>query len=321
MEYGQIAGVNKPVSRLVLGTMIVSSDDPEKSFALLDEFVTAGGTTLDSAHVYGGGKSERGIGLWMERRGNREQVVVISKCSHPNADRKRVTPYDIASDLHDSLARLRTMYIDLYFLHRDDSELPVGPIVEALNEHHAAGKIRAFGGSNWTHQRLEEANAYAAKHGLVPFSISSPNLSLADQQQSPWGPDCITISGPKHADARCWYAEHKMPIFAWSSLARGFFSGRLNRENFKEAALDPSVVKAYCYEENFQRLERAAELAKEKGLSVPQVALAWVLEQPIDIYALIGAANREEIAANVGALGLKLTPAECEWLDLRRERR
>ncbi|GMV79369.1 MAG: hypothetical protein AMXMBFR7_05530 [Planctomycetota bacterium] len=321
MEYGRVPGIEQPVSRLVLGTMIVNSDDTERSFALLDAFAAAGGNTLDSAHIYGGGKSERGIGAWMEARGNRDKVLVISKCSHPNGDRKRVTPYDIASDLHDSLARLRTTYIDLYFLHRDDPQLPVGPIVEALNEHKTAGKIRAFGGSNWTHERLAEANEYAYKKSLTPFTLSSPNFSLADQVKSPWGPDCVTISGPRNDAARKWYAEQKMPVFAWSSLARGFFSGRLNRENHKEAALDPSVVHAYCYEENFKRLDRAAELAKEKNATVPRIALAWVLAQPIEIYALIGAANQQEIDENLKAQSLKLTPAERDWLDLRSETR
>ncbi len=154
MQYGTIAGIHKPVSRLVLGTMIISVQEQERSFALLDAAVELGCTTLDTAHVYAGGNSERGIGRWMQARGNREQMVIISKGCHHNADRRRVTPFDLASDLHDSLARLQTDYIDLYLLHRDDPSLPVGPIVEAFNEHLAAGRIRAFGGSNWTHQRI-----------------------------------------------------------------------------------------------------------------------------------------------------------------------
>ena len=112
--------------------------------------VSLGGNTVDTANVYGGrSQRARHRGLWMQARGNRDDIVIISKGCHHNADRKRVTPYDLAADIADSLARLRTDYVDIYMLHRDDPSLPVGPIVEALNEHYAAGRIRAFGGSNW----------------------------------------------------------------------------------------------------------------------------------------------------------------------------
>ena len=141
MEYGAIAGVDKPVARLVLGTMIISAREQERSNALLDAVFEQGGNAFDTAIVYAGGESERGLGAWMEARGNREQVVIISKGCHHNADRKRVTPFDLAADLHDSLARLRTDYVDVYLLHRDDPAVEVGPIVEAFNEHLAAGRL------------------------------------------------------------------------------------------------------------------------------------------------------------------------------------
>ena len=178
MQYGKIVGVNKPVSRLVLGTMIVDSREQERSNALLDAVVAHGGNTLDTANVYAGGNSERGIGQWMQARGNRDDLVILTKGSHPNADRQRVTPFDLTSDLYDSFARLKTDYIDIYLLHRDNMALPVGPIVEILNEHHAAGRIGAFGGSNWTYERLAEANDYAAKHGLGTLYRQQPQLWL-----------------------------------------------------------------------------------------------------------------------------------------------
>lgn len=141
MYYGSVRGVGKPVSRLVLGTMIINTRELERSFNLLDSVFELGCTTFDTAHVYGDGESERGIGRWMEERGNRDEVVIISKGAHHNADRRRVTPFDITSDLYDSLARLRTDYIDIYLLHRDDPSVPVEPIVECLNEHLAAGRV------------------------------------------------------------------------------------------------------------------------------------------------------------------------------------
>ncbi|MCC7495160.1 MAG: aldo/keto reductase [Fimbriimonadaceae bacterium] len=319
MQFGRVVGVDLPVSRLVLGTMILRPDALEEGFALLDAAVAAGLNTLDLAWVYGGGHSERIVGQWLEARGNRSQMVILTKGAHPNGDRQRVTPWDIAADLHDSLARLRTPYIDIYLLHRDNPALPVGPIVEALNEHHRAGRIRAFGGSNWTHDRLQAANDYAADQGLVPFTASSPHYSLAEQVDDPWGPGCVGVSGPAQEAARAWYAATDLPLFAYSSLARGFFSGRISRQSFvaNPDGIDGACRRAYCHEVNFQRLDRATELAAAKGVSVAQVALAYVLQQPLNLFALVGAANAAEIAANVAALDLELSAAELAWLDLR----
>lgn len=318
MTYETFNGVANPVARLVLGTMIVNSNEIPKSFQLLDDAFELGYTTLDTAHAY---PSENAIGDWMQSRGVREKVVVLSKGAHPSRERKRVTPFDIASDLHDSLARLKTDYIDIYLLHRDDTDLPVGPIVEALNEHYRAGKIRSFGGSNWTHARIAEANAYAAAHGLVPFTSSSPHFSLAEQVEEPWAPGCIAISGPAEKEARTWYAGNRMPVFAYSSLARGFFSGRITRESFRDhpEQIDPACLQAYCHEQNFQRLDRVQQLAKEKGATVPELALAFVLNQPMNTFPIVGAANRDEMKANLAVLDIRLTAAEMAWLDLESE--
>src|SRR5437660_3499940 len=192
MQYGSVPGIDKPISRLVEGTVMIESAKLAESFALLDGVFELGCTTFDTAHVYGSGDNERTVGRWIRERGLREKIVLIGKGAHPNSDRQRVTPWDISSDLYDSLARLQTDYIDLYLLHRDNPAVAVGPIVEVLNEHLAAGRIRAFGGSNWTPERLQQANTYAIEHGLTPFAASSPNFSLADQVQPPWA-GCLSI--------------------------------------------------------------------------------------------------------------------------------
>ncbi len=323
MKYGKVQGVDKPVSRLVLGTMIINANEQPRSSELLDAAFELGCTTFDTAHVYGGGNSERGLGVWMRERGNREKVVILSKGAIPNGDRNRVTPFDITSDLHDSLARLKSSYIDIYLLHRDDPSVPVGPIVEVLNEHLRAGRIRAFGGSNWTHERLQAANDYAVGHGLVPFTASSPNYGLAEQVEDPWGPGCTTLSGPTMAAARAWYRAQNMPVFAYSSLGRGFFSGRVSRANFEmtKAQLDGACVKAYCHEVNFRRLDRVEQLAKERGLTVPQIAMAWILKQPLHVFAIVGAATREEFRAHVDVLQASLSNEESAWLNLESEQR
>lgn len=322
MHYGYVPGIDKPLSRLVQGTVMVNSTELKRSFALLDEIFALGGNTFDTAHVYGQGDNERTVGRWLSERGIRDQVVIIAKGAHPNQDRARVTPFDISADIHDSLARFKTDYLDLYLLHRDDPTVPVGPIVEVLNEHLAAGRIRAFGGSNWTHQRLQEANAYAKAHGLVPFAASSPNFSLAVQVKAPWA-GCVSIGGPPGEAARAWYQREGMPLFAWSSLAGGFFSGRFRRDNLAtfDAYLDKLCVESYCVEENFRRLERAEELAQVKGLTLPQVAMAYVMNQPLNIFALVGCQSGAEFKANLAACEVTLSPQEIAWLELNADTR
>lgn len=321
MEYGHLPGVTKPISRLVQGTVMISSQEWDWSARLLDEIFELGCTTFDTAHGYGKGDCERTLGRWIKTRGLRERVVIVSKGAHHNEDRQRVTPFDITSDLYDSLARLQTDYIDLYLLHRDDPSQPVGPIVEVLNQHHRAGRIQAFGGSNWSHERIQAANAYAEDHGLVPFAASSPNFSLAEQVQPPW-PNCVSISGSSGEAARARYEQTQMPLFTWSSLAGGFFSGRFSRNNLAsfDSYMDQLCVQSYCIEDNFKRLDRAQLLAEEKGLTLPQIALAYVLSQPLNIFALVGCLSGAEFKENLAAGQIKLTVEEMAWLELKLER-
>lgn len=322
MRYGKVPGIEKPVSRLVQGTVMVSTKRLDESFALLDAVFELGCTTFDTAHGYGGGDCERTVGKWVNSRGVRDKVVILGKGAHHNQDRERVTPFDITADLHDSLARFKFDYIDLYLLHRDNPSVPVGPIVEVLNEHKRAGLIHAFGGSNWSMKRIQEANAYAEAHGLEGFSAASPNFSLAVQIKPPWI-NCISISGEQGRAERTWYEQTQMPIFPWSSLAGGFFSGRFRRDNLDsfDSYLDKLCVETYCSEENFQRLDRVQQLAAEKGLTVPQIATAYVLSQPMNLFALVGCQNGAEFKANVDAMDVTLTPDEIAWLELRQDTR
>lgn len=322
MKYGQIEGVSKPVSRIVQGTTPINSNELDFSFKLLDDVFERGVTTFDTAHVYGRGDNERTVGRWINERGVRDKVVIIAKGAHLNQDRKRVTPFDIESDIHDTLARFNTDFLDIYLLHRDDPDVPVGPIMEKLNEYHQKGTIGVFGGSNWTVERIKEANAYAKAHNLKPFTVSSPNFSLADQVREPWS-GCISISGPGRSAERTWYQEQQMPLFTWSSMAGGFFSGRFRRDNLDSFSEynDRIVVEAYNSEDNFQRLDRAETLAKEKGVSLAQIAVAYIFNQPLNIFSLIASRSAEELEQNNAALEMELSQAELDWLDLRSDSR
>lgn len=311
---GKVAGVDKPVSRIVLGTMVLDTGKMKESFALLDAAMEQGINTFDTGAVYGMGVAERCLGAWCEERKNRDQVVILDKGCHHNSDRNRVTPYDLAADIHDALARLRSDYVDIYMLHRDDPAVPIATIVDMLNEHHAAGHIKAFGVSNWTLERIREGLEYADDHGRVPLAANSPNYGLADQVNDPWGKGCVTLSGEANRAAREWFVETGMPVFAYSSLGRGLFSGRITRENYRDTA-EGACRKAYCHEINFRRLDRAREMAEQKGVTVPHIALAYVLNSPMNVFALVGAATPAEVEQCAAAGDIVLSDEERDWLE------
>lgn len=316
MNYGEISATGKPISRLIQGTAFFQEETAADHFSLLDGVYQHGCTVFDTGHLYSGGQSERVLGRWLQERNLHDQVVIISKGAHPMNNRKRVTPEDISADLHQSLERLRADRIDVYLFHRDDRDVPVGPLVEKMNEHIRAGKISLYGGSNWTVQRIAQANRYAEEHGLVGMGASSPQFSLAEAVKEPW-PGCISISGDSGRAARQWYAEQQMPLFTWSSLAGGFMSGRFTPDNLDALTdyFDQVNAQAYGYPQNFARLERAKQLAAQKGLTLPQIGLAYIFSQPLDIYTIIGSRTTAEFGANVGALEVQLSAQEVAWLE------
>jgi aryl-alcohol dehydrogenase-like predicted oxidoreductase len=332
VEYGSIPDVDKPVSRLVLGSMVFATAKQEQTNALLDRWVEAGGTAVDTARVYAGGTSEQAFGNWVKDRGCRDRLVIIGKGAHHDSQtfERRVNAAAIHEDIQTSLTEMQLDRLDVYILHKDDPDAPVGPVVEALNEENAAGRIGAFGGSSWTHQRIAEANEYADRHGLKPFTVSSPNLALAVPNEPMWV-GCVSLSGDEEALA--WYQENQMPVFAWSSQARGFFSGRYRPEladefrakqpKFDELPLPErdqlNVFRTYYSDANWERYRRADELANEKGCTLQQITLAWVLHQPLNLYALIGPATVDEMDNSLGALDVRLSADELAWLNLQKE--
>ena len=177
----------------------------ENAGEILDAAFEAGITTFDTARLYG--KAESVLGDWVRRRNLRGKVNILTKGCHPANDEPRVSPQVIREELEISLEQLQTDYVDIYLLHRDDPNVEVGPIVECLNQLKEEGKIKVFGGSNWTLQRLSQANEYASSHGLQPFSISSPSFSLVEMVRDPWG-GSVWLSGPSRAADREWYVNN-----------------------------------------------------------------------------------------------------------------
>jgi aryl-alcohol dehydrogenase-like predicted oxidoreductase len=307
METLRIPQLGRSVSRLGIGSMIFSPERKDLVFSLLDRFRQRGGNLIDSAEVYGGGKSEAAIGMYMAERNCRQDWIILDKGC---ADVSLVTPDNIRKAIAGNLSRLGTDYIDLWAAHRDNPAVPVADLVETLNDEVAKGRIRAFGGSNWTPARIREANEYAARKGLMGMAVSSPHVCLATAKEPFWQ-DCTQASDADIA----WHAKSGVPLFAWSSQARGFFLDASGPD-------DPSADLRRVYHgipENFEKLARARKLAAAKGLKAIQIALAWVLKLPAPTVALVGPATIAEVDSCVAASELKLTKAEMDWLALRDE--
>jgi aryl-alcohol dehydrogenase-like predicted oxidoreductase len=307
MKTISIQGLANPVSQLIMGTDFFRLNNPDEVNDIMDKYLAIGGNTLDTGFVYCGGESEQAIGRWLAETNKHGEINILTKGAHHDANGPRVNAAAIRSDLLTSLERLQADYVALYALHRDDPKVPVGPILEALNEHIEAGRIGAIGASNWSHERLQAAAEYAEQHGLIGFSFSSPNLSLAKANEPFWL-DCVSID----AEGLKWYADHQLPLLSWSAQARGFFSGRFTPENRDNADL----VRVFYSDENWERLRRAEELAKKRGLSAIQIALAYVLNQPFPTCALIGPRSEEEMRSCQQGAQLELSSAEMAWLDL-----
>lgn len=195
--YASIPYVDKKVSRIFAGTAFPPIQDGADGTEFFEAALANGINAFDTARVYM--EAEHSFGNWLEKSGRREEVVILSKCGHPDAMwNKRVNEKEMRKDLKKSLEELKTDYIDIYMLHRDDLDTEVAVAVETFNAMHEEGSIGAFGASNWTHTRIEEANEYAYKHNLIPFSVSSPNFCLARQVEDPWGGGCVNICGPEN---------------------------------------------------------------------------------------------------------------------------
>lgn len=277
--------------------------------ALLDAAFEAGCNAFDTARVYGNGLSDQVLGKWLRSRRVRDQVVLIAKGGHPDAEWKsRLGPEALTEDLDRTLSSVAVDYVDHYLLHRDDPAIAVGPIMETLHTFVQAGKVTAIGASNWSHKRIEEANAYAAERGLTPFATSSPQFSLAEAVAPPW-PGCVSITGAGGAEARTWYETTQMPVLAWSPLAGGYLSQR--------ADADGSPDGTYASEANAKRRDRLHQLATRRGIPAEQIALAYLLRQPMKVIPVAAASTPARFRELLAATGVPLSIEERDWLDLR----
>ena len=317
MKYRKLDGIDKELSVLVYGTpwTACSKQYRDRAFESYDLAWKAGFRAFDTAHSYGDG--EETLGAWLQSRGLREEAVILDKGCNPGqrGSTDTLSAQTIRKQLEQSLERLQTDSVEFYLLHRDDPDVAVDEIIEELNEEQKKGRILRFGVSNWSLQRIQAANAYAEKHQLSGFTGFSPAYSLAVYLRDPWG-GSISISGEENAYFRKWLKKKDMPVFCYSSLGRGYLSGKFRTDSGMaiEDCLKQGPILEYDAPENRARLARAEQLAREKGCSVSQICLAWLLHQPLQIFPLVAPSSEEHIRDNAGAFDLELSDEECGWL-------
>jgi predicted dehydrogenase/aryl-alcohol dehydrogenase-like predicted oxidoreductase len=303
MKYGSVPHLDKKVSRLVMG--VDNQGTMPHAVGIFDAWYEAGGNAFDTAFIYGGGHNEKMLGNWVKLRGVRNDLVIIAKGAHT----PHCNPKDIREQFKVSLERMQLDHADLYMMHRDNLDIPVSEFIDVLNDFVKEKRLKAFGGSNWSIQRVAAANEYAKSKGLQGFSIVSNNFSLARMVAPVWG-GCIAASDPQ---SRAWFTQNQLALFPWSSQARGFFTDRAHRD---QSLNDEEMNRCWYSQDNWQRRERVLELAKKKNVLPINIALAYVLHQPFPTFPLIGPRTLEELRTSLPGLDISLSAEEVRWLNL-----
>ncbi len=316
MDYITLKQLQIPVSRMIYGTAFTRMMEGGNVDELLDYVVEQGVTTFDTARSYE--LSEQVLGDWIQRRGNRDKINVLTKGCNPDMTKLKFTPQSLRGELEQSLSQLQTDYVDMYALHRDDTSQEVAVFIETLNEFVAEGKIKAFGASNWHYTRMDMANEYAYAHNLQGFSFGSPAFSLAEVVGDPWG-GSITISGEKNKEARQWFEHNQIPVFNYSSFGRGFMSGKYRTDMLQDITevLPSWTCEEYVCEANMERLRRTEQLADKKDATVGQINLAWIMQQPFTCCPVFSPSSIVHIEENLKGMEISLTKQEMAWLNLQ----
>jgi len=297
------------LSRIILGSTHFGTKIPDDEvFRIIDRFADFGGTAIDTARVYGdwqntgNAASERVVGQWLKNSGKRNRFTLITKGAHyrlATPFTSRVKPECIIEDIELSLKNLG-FPIDLYLLHRDDPTVPVEEIMPVLDRYVKAGDIRAIGASNWTHERIDEANNFAGENGFARFVASEIQWSLAHIDSEAL-PKMLGV-GVKGVNAgECEkYMNSDIPLLAFTSITWGYFSKLLNgQQSLHHEELSTP--------ENLRRAEIVRKWSEKTGASATAISVAYIASHPqINAAACVGASNGEQVADFMAAADLVL---------------
>ena len=308
-------------SAISLGTnrfgSVIPADD---AFRLLDEYVELGGNLIDTGHIYADwipgaphSASEKTIGAWLRSTGSRDTILLATKGGHPDLATphiSRLSPADLALDVAESLEFLGTDRIDLYWLHRDDPAIPVGDILEPMEEFVRAGQIRYYGCSNWRIGRIRAAAAYAAAHGLRGFLANQPQWSLAiPSREALSDPERLVVFDQ---ESYRFHLETGMAVLPWSSQGQGFFE---KVDHLGITGLSEKDRQGYGNAANMARFPPVKEVAERRGVSLTEIALSYLISQPFATIPIVGSRTVEQLRQCMRAADLTLSPSEMAYLQ------
>ncbi len=280
--------------------------DEATSFTLLDAFTAAGFDFIDTADNYSewvpghqGGESESVIGNWLAARGNRSSVVIATKVGMWTK-RKGLTAANIIEGCEASLKRLKSDYIDLYQSHEDDPNTPQDETLEAYGKLVTAGKVRAVGASNFDATRLASSEKIAEEGGFPRYNTLQPLYNLVDRDfEKSLQPLCV---------------DEEIGVIPFFSLASGFLTGKYRSMADVEGHQRTRIVKRYMTPENLALLDRLDAVAKSKGASMAEVAIAWVKSRPAVVAPIASATSLQQLDGLIKGADLQLTPDDIARL-------
>ncbi|MFM6974866.1 MAG: aldo/keto reductase [Agromyces sp.] len=293
---------------LILGGNVFGwTANREQSFAVLDAFVAAGGFAIDTADVYSawapgnrGGESESILGEWLRSRGLRDRVHIATKvCQHP--DRPGLAADNVRRAIDDSLRRLGTDYVDLYYAHRDDPNVPQSEVVEVFDELVRVGKVRSVGASKFAPERLRWAVEFARSNALTAFTVSQDHYNLVERAFETTVRDTIAELGLV-----------EVPFY---SLASGFLTGKYRPGQSTDSPRAAAATEYLNVPANRELLEALDDIAAAHASSVTAVALAWLAAQPTVAAPLASARTVEQLTELLAAATLELSPSELSQLS------
>ena len=299
VELRQLGTSGLATPRLVLGGNVFDfTVRGEEAFAVLDRFIAAGGTMIDTADVYSswvpghvGGESERLLGRWLKRRGRRDDVLIATKVGYD----KGLSAAHIAEAIDASLERLGTDHVDLYYAHKDDAGTPLQETLKAFDRLVRDGKVRAIGASNYSAERLAEALEVSAQEGLAAYSVLQPeyNLMARDRFEGPLQQLCL---------------ERGLGGLPYFGLASGFLTGKYRSAADFGKSVRGDRMGRYLDGNGLRVLAALDEVAAETKATPAQVALAWLAAQPGVTAPIASATGVEQLEELLGVLTLELSP-------------
>jgi aryl-alcohol dehydrogenase (NADP+) len=314
MDHVRLGTTGLKVSRLCLGCMSYGTPkwrpwvlDEEASRPFVKAALEGGINFFDTADVYSQGESEKVVGQALKDYAKRHEVVIATKVHGPmgkDVNNRGLSRKHILDSIDRSLKRLQTDYVDLYQIHRFDPETPIEETLEALNDIVRAGKARYIGASSMFAWQFGKMLAISEKHGWTKFVSMQPQYNLVYREEE------------REMLPLC--RDQGIGVIPWSPLARGFLAGgraKPGEGNTERSRSDEFAPRLYYREPDFAVVEAVETIAKARGVSNMQVALAWVLRNPAITAPIIGATKTHHLADAFGALAITLTDDEVAALE------